>query len=103
MTDRVERFLAASNTQRAGIWSTMTPEERHKVRDLSDLTPQLVGWEGWRAEVDDEGRPGHKRRFIVGRSRGWRPCHLELYNRRSHGGGPAAKSYTGLRFVEKVR
>lgn len=72
-------------------WDRMTPAERKAARDLSDLSPQLVGLEGYRVSVLD--MDGTERRFIVGRSTGWRPCHLELHNRRSRGGGPAAKSY----------
>jgi hypothetical protein len=50
-----------------------------------DLTPQLVGLEGKRVEVT--GADGERRRFIVGRSSGWRPCHLEIARRNSSGGG----------------
>lgn len=52
----------------------------------ADLTPQLVGLEGRRVEVVDAH--GETRRFKVGRSTGWLPCHLELHNARSLGGGP---------------
>jgi len=50
----------------------------------AELTPQLVGLEGKRVEVVDKW--GEKRRFIVGRSTGWIPCHIEIPTRRSHGG-----------------
>ncbi|EEC5187408.1 hypothetical protein HRW90_004750 [Salmonella enterica] len=56
------------------------------------LTPQLVGLEGRRVEVVDAY--GEKRRFIVGRSSGWMPCHLEIARRDSHGG----PSVTGAPF-----
>lgn len=49
-----------------------------------ELTPQLKGLERKRVEVVDAG--GHKRRFIVGRSSGWMPCHLEIKRRDSTGG-----------------
>lgn len=49
-----------------------------------ELTPQLIGLEGRRVEVIDQH--GDKRRFNVGKSTGWMPCHLELHNSRSIGG-----------------
>jgi hypothetical protein len=52
----------------------------------AELTPQLVGLEGKRVEVVD--RYGERRRFIVGKSTGWLPCHLEIA-RRDSSGGPA--------------
>lgn len=51
-----------------------------------ELTPQLVGLEGRRVEVL---QPGAKpRRFYVGKSTGWMPCHLEIARRNSSGGFP---------------
>ena len=49
-----------------------------------ELTPQLMGLERHRVEVVDAY--GQKRRFKVGKSTGWMPCHLELFNERSTGG-----------------
>lgn len=49
-----------------------------------ELEPQLMGLEGSRVEVVDVY--GDKRRFIVGKSLGWMPCHLEIKRRDSHGG-----------------
>ena len=66
-------------------------------KDLSDLTPQLIGREGTRVEVVDMS--GNKRRFQVGKSNGWKPVHLELYNRRSLGGGSADKEYKSVKFI----
>lgn len=88
-------------------WDAMTPAQRDIVRDNSGLTEQLKGLEGWRVEVidcysDEEGQP-EARRFIVGKSTGWRPCHLEIKTTRSMGGGPAAKRYISVRKIEKVR
>lgn len=73
------------------------------TKDNSSLTPQLISLEGWRVEVID--KDGDKpRRFIVGRSNGWQPCHLELRNnRRSIAGSPAAKSYYSVKELEKVK
>lgn len=66
---------------------------RHSRRQcLANLTPQLSGLVGRRVEVID--RHGEKRRFIVGRSSGWMPCHLEIARRDSSGG----MSVTGAPF-----
>ena len=65
------------------------------------LTPQLVGLEGWRVEV--ETTYGEVRRFNVGRSTGWQPCHIELYNVRSHGGIGAEREYKRVTPIRKVR
>jgi hypothetical protein len=82
-------------------WTRMTPAERDAVRDLSGLTKQLVGLEGWRVEVITTY--GEKRRFIVGRSTGWRPCHLEIARRDSSGGGAADSRYESVKAIRKVR
>ncbi len=70
------------------------------TRDLSHLTPQLVGLEGWRVEVTENGT---KRRFIVGRSTGWRPCHLEMSRRNAIGGSSAERAYDTVRKLYRVR
>lgn len=56
----------------------------------ADLTPQLIGLEGRRVEVVDSD--GERRRFKVGKSTGWMPCHLELANVRSTGGGAVTEA-----------
>jgi hypothetical protein len=88
--------------ERSQAWERMTPTERDLLRDNSDLTPQLTGLEGHRVEVMDipNARP---RRFIVGKSTGWRPCHLELARVSARGGEPAAKAYESVRSIGKVR
>jgi len=60
--------------------------QRKKLRCPAELTPQLTGLEGKRVEVVD--RHGERRRFIVGKSTGWLPIHLEIA-RRNSSGGPA--------------
>ena len=57
------------------------------ARCTADLSPALFGLEGWRVEVTEPD--GTQRRFIVGKSTGWMPCHLEIA-RRDSSGGPAA-------------
>ena len=82
-------------------WARLSGVEREKLRDLSDLSPQLVGLEGWRVEVTRED--GSKAKFIVGKSTGWRPRHLEVKTRRSFDGGSADRQYRDVRRVEQVR
>lgn len=53
-------------------------------RSRVELTADLIGLEGKRVEVID--CYGDRRRFIVGRSTGWIPCHLELKTSCSSGG-----------------
>lgn len=80
-------------------WSRLTPPERNAIRDLSELTPDLIGKEGARVEVVttyDETR-----RFWVGRSSGWRPCHIEIHNTRALGGPSAEPSYKSVRVVRR--
>ncbi|MEW5425142.1 hypothetical protein [Amorphus sp. 3PC139-8] len=57
------------------------------ARCPAELSPALRGHEGWRVEVTEAD--GNRRRFIVGKSTGWMPCHLEVA-RRDSSGGPAA-------------
>jgi hypothetical protein len=72
------------------------------MRDLSGLSPQLKGLEGYRVEVvDSEG--DKPRRFIVGKSTGWRPCHLEIARRNCMGGGPASMKYHSVRAIYFAR
>lgn len=82
-------------------WGAMRLPERHAIRDLSGLCPQLRGLEGWRVEVVDHD--GEKRRFLVGMSAGWRPCHLELPNIRSSFADPAWPSYRSVTPIRKQR
>jgi hypothetical protein len=82
-------------------WSAMAEEERKRLRDLSGLSPQLVGLEGWRVEV--ETTYGETRRFIVSRSTGWRPCHIELKTIVSSGGFPAEARYAKVRRLHRAR
>jgi hypothetical protein len=68
---------------------------------VADLTPQLAGLEGHRVEVvtmHDE-----RRRFIVGKSTGPIPCHLEVKRIDSSGGTPADREYKSVKVLERVR
>ncbi len=82
-------------------WNAMGSAERDKVRDNGSLTPQLSGLEGHRVEATTN--EGETRRFIVGKSTGWAPIHLEIKTSRSHGGGGADRSYKSVRSLGKVR
>lgn len=82
-------------------WDRMTTAEQKEARNYSGLTPQLIGLEGWRVEV--ETTYGTTRRFIVGRSSGWIPCHLEMRTTRSAGGMAAESTYRRITKIEKVR
>lgn len=72
----------------AAYESAMDAGRRHNrntgERCPADLIPQLDIYLGWRVEV--QSSDGTKRRFNVGRSTGWMPCNIEVYNRRSYGG-----------------
>lgn len=48
-------------------------------RCVGELTPELCGFEGKRVEIVDCA--GDRRRFVVGRSTGWCPAHLEISRR----------------------
>lgn len=68
---------------------------------VADLSPQLTGLEGCRVEVEDVD--GEKRRFIVGKSTGPLPIHLEIARRDSSGGIGASREYKSVRVVGRVR
>lgn len=70
---------------------------RAPARCEVELTPQLAGLEGKRVEVVDNS--GEVRRFIVGRSTGWMPCHLEIETSADDGGGAADQTYKSVRVV----
>lgn len=82
-------------------WEALAAPQREAMRDKSHLTPQLIGLEDWRVEVVD--MHGERRRFIVGRSTGWRPCHLEIKTLRSMGGDPARSQYQSVKPLRKER
>lgn len=56
-----------------------------KQKCEAELTPELIGLEGKRVEVTYPD--GDKSCFYVGRSTGWMPCHIEVENNNSSGGG----------------
>lgn len=67
-------------------------------RSQSELIPEFIGNEGKRVEVID--CYGDKRRFKIGKSTGFIPCHIELANVRSHGGiSVYGYPFKSIRFV----
>ncbi len=78
---------AAFNAYHAAMKAGAEHHAKTGQRCNTNLTPQLFGFEGCRVEVISTD--GEKRRFQVGKSTGWMPCHLELANRRSSGGHSA--------------
>jgi hypothetical protein len=82
-------------------WDKLSYAQREELRDLSGLTQQLIGLEGCRVEVVDDY--DKKRRFIVGRSTGWRPCHIELKTIRSQAGVSADEHYKQVTGIKRVR
>jgi hypothetical protein len=81
-------------------WDIMTPSQKDKERDLSDLVSELIGLEGWRLEASYPD--GTKARFYLSRSTGWRPCHIQV-SRRSSFGGPQLYWPTGTTFRKLYR
>ncbi|WP_200376926.1 hypothetical protein [Thiocystis violacea] len=61
--------------------------QRTGERCWSELTPALIGLEQTRVAIlNPQGQ--EIRRFWVGRSTGWMPCHLSISRRSAHGGYP---------------
>jgi hypothetical protein len=81
-------------------WKTLPAWQKASLRDYSALTPQLVGLEGYRVEVVTDY--DETRRFIVGKSTGWKPIHLEIARRNSSGGGPADRRYKSVRTLYRT-
>lgn len=69
------------------------------TRSKAELCPQLIGLEGCRVEVVD--LDGGTRRFNVGKSTGWMPCHLEIHNSRSISGPAATGNYKSVRVIRR--
>ena len=78
-------------------WDSLTPMQREQLRDLSDLSPQLRGLEGYQVAV--ETFDGVTRAFWVGISTGWRPTHFEVAALSSASGTLAAKEYKSVRVI----
>lgn len=109
LTERLPRpeSLDAGTEEANAAWerlqaAAMEHHRRTGYRFGYRLTPQLRGWEGYRVEVVD--REGDTpRRFNVGRSMGWTPCHIELTNARCFGGPPASDRYHSVRVIRRIK
>lgn len=64
-----------------------------------ELTKQLIGLEGCRVEVTTTYN--EVRRFYVGKSTGWCPCHLEIARCDSTGGGAAEHEYNRVTVIKR--
>lgn len=63
----------------------------------ADLCPELIGLEGKRIEATNA--LGERSRFIVGKSTGWLPCHLEIARRNCSDGPGAMGPYTDVKII----
>jgi hypothetical protein len=72
-------------------WDVLSPAERVRMRDVSDLIPDLIGHEGERICALYPATDGYaqwSQRYYVGMSRGWKPVHIQLSYRNSKDGPP---------------
>lgn len=58
-------------------WDKLTPAERARLADNSELHPMLIGLEGKRVTISPPREYGRST-FIVGKTTGWRPAHLAM-------------------------
>lgn len=81
------------------IESAREKNEKTGWRSDSELSPQLIGLEGQRVEV--ETTYGENRRFNVGKSTGFIPCHLEVFRSNCIDGVAAEKEYKSVRVLKE--
>ena len=108
MIDEIHAVNTAAKAMGLGLagmtqarWDRLSKAERSRIRSDAGLTPQLKGYEGCRVEVIDNY--GERRRFWVGLSTGWVPCHLEIPRTDSSGGISADKSYQSVIIIRTKR
>ena len=94
--DRDNRAIREELNLPAPVAVVGTVEALQELRDAQEaarlsgrrlecgLHPKLRGLEGSRVEAT---LYGERVRFQVGKSTGWIPCHLQIHNSRSTGGG----------------
>jgi hypothetical protein len=101
--DAVNTAASALGLGLAGMtwdrWRSLSAADKDRLRDRTGLTAQLIGYEFCRVEVVTES--GECRRFWVGTSSGWRPCHIEIKRLDALGGEPAERSYKSVRLIKK--
>jgi hypothetical protein len=90
-----DEWNALSWADKAKVWPKLNREQQKHLVDLSGLTPQLNGLEHQRVEAV-RMRTGETVRFYVGRSSGWKPCHIEIKLMTSTGGHSADREYKSI-------
>ncbi len=85
----VKGTIARYNQYQEYVEFARVQNEKTRWQSSSELTPELVGFEHKRVEVVHQwpNQQPEKTRFIVGKSTGWIPCHLEIKTRRNISGG----------------
>lgn len=72
------------------------------IKSTAELIPEFIGREGWRVEVKTSYDTIE--RFIIGKSTGFIPCHLEIKKSNSSGGAQVmGYPFKSINFIEKVR
>lgn len=92
LTLQAKGSLEAYNAYRELYQIAETHHKQTGYRFRCELTPELIPYEGKRVEVRHRFNAVgavEVSRFIVGKSTGWIPIHLEIKTRRSTGGGGA--------------
>lgn len=97
MNDDAIRAMISAKTMTQQVWDKVPVPQRVRCRSADNLSPQLIGLERKRVEVVDTF--DEKRRFYVGMSTGWIPCHLEVKTRASSGGYGCDKQYKSVTVV----
>lgn len=91
----LEAYYAYNNAMMEGL----AHHDATGQRCPAELVPELVRHEGRRVEIVDSY--GEARRFIVGKSSGWMPCHLEIERRNSLGGcAVSGAPFKSVRVIE---
>lgn len=84
-----------------GRWDSLSSAARDAIRDESGLCSQLKGLEGRRVRVTPGFYGERSATFTVGRSTGWRPCHLAV-RRGARGSSRVLTENTVFRTVQEV-
>lgn len=70
-------------------------------KSKSELIPEFIDREGWRVEV--KTAYDTVERYIIGKSTGFIPCHLEIKKRGSSGGAAVCGyPFKSVNFIERV-
>ena len=77
------RKMIENRDMTQNVWECVPHAQRERVSDKSGLCAELIGREGCRVAAT---LYRERVRFHVGKSTGWRPCHLRMHNVTSRGG-----------------